>query len=430
MFHQRYTTLSLFLVLTCFLIGCEPQPYLNQNVSNNNIMKDNTANSFKKDNLANKSDKNINRIEKKEVLNIGIMVPLTGEHYRIGRSLLNSAQLALERTDQKNIRLFIADSGNSEEVIKNFYNLLRQDIELVVGPVFTENVEKIKPISKENNIPIITFSNNSFLEEELVYVFGLTLDDEIKTLLEYSKKNNFNDYVVILPKNDHGIIIKNKIDKINANKDMSSFKYVFYDSDNPNFYEIAKNVSNYESRKIELQKKILELEKEDTEEAQKKLVKLKKLDTYGDLDFDALIIITQNFSELSNLSSILPYYDVDPKSVQYIGYSMWAKDLSLKEPSLNNSFFTSLNISSKRKFETKYKDYFKNKPHALAMLSYDLIGLISKINGFDSMFKHEMLFSDAGFVGITSWFKFNRNGKVLRKPFIYHIKNQKFQVIN
>ena len=141
------------------------QPYLNQNVSNNNIMKDNTANSFKKDNLANKSDKNTNRIEKKEVLNIGIMVPLTGEHYRIGRSLLNSAQLALERTDQKNIRLFIADSGNSEEVTKNFYNLLRQDIELVVGPVFTENVEKIKPISKENNIPIITFSNNSFLKK-------------------------------------------------------------------------------------------------------------------------------------------------------------------------------------------------------------------------------------------------------------------------
>ena len=118
MFRKRYTTLSLFLVLTCFLIGCEPQPYLNQNVSNNNIMKDN---------LTNKSDKDINQIEKKEVLNIGIMVPLTGEHYRIGRSLLNSAQLALERTDQKNIRLFIADSGNSEEVTKNFYNLLRQD---------------------------------------------------------------------------------------------------------------------------------------------------------------------------------------------------------------------------------------------------------------------------------------------------------------
>ena len=86
--------------------------------------------------------------------------------------------------------------------------------------------------------------------------------------------------------------------------------------------------------------------------------------------------------------------------------------------------------SSKRKFETKYKDYFKNKPHALAMLSYDLIGLISKINSFDSMFKHEMLFYDEGFIGITSWFKFNRNGKVLRKPFIYHIKNQKFKIIN
>ena len=42
----------------------------------------------------------------------------------------------------------------------------------------------------------------------------------------------------------------------------------------------------------------------------------------------------------------------------------------------------------------------------------------------------KFIFSDEGFIGITSWFKFNRNGKVLRKPFIYHIKNQKFKIIN
>ena len=38
------------------------------------------------------------------------------------------------------------------------------------------------------------------------------------------------------------------------------------------------------------------------------------MDTYGELDFEALLIFTQSFEELSNLSSILPYYDVDQKN--------------------------------------------------------------------------------------------------------------------
>ena len=78
------------------------------------------------------------------------------------------------------------------------------------------------------------------------------------------------------------------------------------------------------------------MEKENSEKAKEELKKLKKLDTYGELNFEALIIFAQNFQEVSNFSSILPYYDVDPKKVQYIGSSLWAKNLSLKEPGLDN----------------------------------------------------------------------------------------------
>ena len=60
------------------------------------------------------------------------------------------------------------------------------------------------------------------------------------------------------------------------------------------------------------------MEKENSEKAKEELKKLKKLDTYGELNFEALIIFAQNFQEVSNFSSILPYYDVDPKKVQYM----------------------------------------------------------------------------------------------------------------
>ena len=154
------------------------------------------------------------------------------------------------------------------------------------------------------------------------------------------------------------------------------------------------------------------------------------MDTYGDLDFDSLLIFTQNFEELSNLSSILPYYDVDPKKIQFMGNSLWARSLSLKEPGLDNGYFTSLNINNKKKFEEEYFKVFKSQPHSIASLTYDIVGLISKLHSEKEQFTIDMLFAEAGFVGINGWFKINENGKVSRNPDIYKIKNQRFVLLN
>ena len=172
------------------------------------------------------------------------------------------------------------------------------------------------------------------------------------------------------------------------------------------------------------------MEKENSEEAKEEMKKLKKLDTYGELNFEALIIFAQNFQEVSNFSSILPYYDVDPKKVQYIGSSLWAKNLSLKEPGLDNGYFASLDIDNWRKFENMYLEIFNSKPHSLAALSYDIVGLISNLHQDKNNFTIEKLHNSNGFIGINGWFKMTSNGNVSRQPKIYKIKNQKFSLLN
>ena len=77
----------------------------------------------------------------------------------------------------------------------------------------------------------------------------------------------------------------------------------------------------------------------NSQSAKEKIKKLEKLDTYGELEFDALIIFAQNINEVIALSSILPYYDVDPKQIQYIGNSTWAKKQVLKNRAFKTHFF-------------------------------------------------------------------------------------------
>ena len=44
------------------------------------------------------------------------MLPLSGEHYQIGQSLLNSAQLAITKTGNKKIVVYLIDTGNDDKV--------------------------------------------------------------------------------------------------------------------------------------------------------------------------------------------------------------------------------------------------------------------------------------------------------------------------
>ena len=112
-----------------------------------------------------------------------------------------------------------------------------------------------------------------------------------------------------------------------------------------------------------------------------------------------------------------------------MGNSLWSKDQALKEPGLENGYFTARNIDSRKIFENTYAQIFKDKPHSLATYTYDLIGLISKILSINNNFEIQLLYSDKGFIGTDGWFRIHENGKVSRKPNIYKIKNQKFKII-
>ena len=73
-------------------------------------------------------------------LEIGLLLPLSGQNYRIGRSLLNAAQLALDKTQQNNINFKIIDTNDEKKFLTDLYSLIEEDINFVIGPVFTSKV--------------------------------------------------------------------------------------------------------------------------------------------------------------------------------------------------------------------------------------------------------------------------------------------------
>lgn len=429
-----YFRIYLILAITIIFYGCETTT---TQIKNENIKKtidfvgnkktDSISEETHNDEI--KTDIN-NDNELNQIINIGLMLPLTGPHYTIGQSLLNASQLALYTSKNSNINFIVKDVGETKNLTKSFYELVNDDVELIVGPVFSEKLKVLNPMSRDENVKLISFSNNIDITSKNVSAFGLSPEDEIEKLFRYCDSKNLKRIKVILPENIYGNKIKDKIlnlKRLDLNIDS---KFFYYDPKNPDFYEVSKRVANYETREENLKNEISRLSEFTDEISKAKIKKLKKLDTYGELNFDALLIIVNKFDELISFSSVLPYYDVDPKKIQYLGTSTWNKTAIVKEPSLNGGIFTDIDQDSLEKFINHYEKYFKEKPHELAAFAFDIIGLIAKLQSKDGSLTKLKTIETVSYSGVTGKFRLLNSGRTSRTPEIYKIKNETIVKLN
>ena len=417
--YNRHINHNIFLLLVIpFLFyACETATYKNDLYTNKIIGE------------IEKTSLNDNKEIIKD-LKIGMLLPLSGEKSKVGKSLLRASQLSLNKTNNKNIKLFVQDTEDPyKNIISSYYELIDEDVDIILGPLFSQNIKLIAPIALDHKTIMITFSNNTEIKNKNIFISGLTPENEITEVLKYAISKGKNKFGVILPDNRYGLRSKKLIENILLDNKSQISKIVLYDPKNPDFYQVAKEVANYEKRKFELEKKLQELKSAKTVESEKLYKILKNQDTLGSLDFDSLYIGAENVKHLSMLASILPYYDVDPKEVLYIGNSLWSHNIALKEPALEKGIFSNIDQINYENFANDYYKTFNEKPNKISSIAYDLIGLVSSFQKNNQEISFDNMTSENGFVGTNGLFRFKKDGDIERLLPIFQIKNQQIKMV-
>jgi ABC-type branched-subunit amino acid transport system substrate-binding protein len=95
---------------------------------------------------------------------IGVLLPLSQNSAGKGEAFLDAIQLALFEAANDDIELIIIDTkGDSENAARAAGSLIEEQVELILGPFFSGSTEAIAPLTKAAQIPVISFSNNTFL---------------------------------------------------------------------------------------------------------------------------------------------------------------------------------------------------------------------------------------------------------------------------
>jgi len=405
------------LVIPFLFYGCETVTYENKTPNYQDLDKTNQA-------AISEESRVIKEIK------VGLLLPLSGSNSKIGKSLLKASQLSLNKTKNQSIKLFVKDTENVDKnIITSYYELINEDVDIILGPLFSKNIKLLAPIAADENIIMITFSNNMEIKNENTFISGLSPENEIKEIFEYAILNGKNKFGVILPNNQYGLRSKKLIENLLLENQSQLTKLVVYDSKSPDFYKTVKIIANYEQRKFALEKKLEELKKIKSIDSENEYKKLKNQDTLGELDFDSLYLGVENVRHLSMLASILPYYDVDPKKVFYMGNSLWSNNIALKEPALEKGVFSNFSQAKSEDFESEYQSVFKQKPHKISSIAYDLIGLISSLQKDGQNISISNITNKNGFVGSNGPFRFKKDGSIDRSLSIFQIKDQKIREI-
>ena len=358
--------------------------------------------------------------ENNKTLKVGLLAPLSGPYSEIGDSLLNSLLLAIEEIDDENVIIVPKDSGfNEEEKINSAINELRsQNVKVIIGPLA---FEEFNQVNKHNDLIFISPSNIKPEFSKNIISIGISLESQLTALIDFIKKQEKTNTIIMYPENEYLEIIEKKLEKLNL-ENIKKFKY----SPNPEVLTgQIETLTNYTQRKrnLELRKKMFE-DKED-DQSKRELDKLEQLYTLGEVNFDSVIIIDFGNNLKSVLTSLI-YTDVSQENVLFTTVNQWFDESIFYENTIKDLYYPSVNYNEYRKYNIKYFERFKLYPNEITILAYDALGLIyfawkknNEINSInDFSFKNKI----KGKIGTFSF----KNGKVIQELDIYKTQDKKF----
>ena len=357
-----------------------------------------------------------------EKIKIGLLVPLTGKNSEIGRSIINSTRLAINKINNTSIEIIPKDTeSNPNSTLKSAKELYELGVKIIIGPVFNENQEYLDEL---NEITFLSFTNKSANSSNNIINAGINANSQIKAIKKFIKLNKIKKTIFLTP----DVNYKNEIQKAISSSKIKIIKNYIYSKDPTKLTNQIEKITNYKKRKENLEDEIIKLEKSDENNKERLIEKLKKRDTLGDVEFDSLIIA--DFDEsLKSVTTSLLYTDILPKEKFFITLNQWFDESLLKETSSQPLYFPSINKKNFDEFSAEYFNKFNHYPNQLSFLSFDLVGLIYYLilqNNLvinDKLFTKKTLFK--GKVGVFE-IKDNKINHILN---FYKVENDEFKKI-
>ena len=353
-----------------------------------------------------------------EKIQIGLMVPLTGPNKELGQSIIKAVRLAVKDINNNSIEIIPKDTASkANKALKSAFELKQMGVKIVIGPIFYESIIYLDEIK---DITFLSLTNKTLDLPKNVISAGINSTSQMNTIKKFLETNNINKTIFLTPIQDYEFEVKKGI----KDSKIKIFKNYEYSTEPTKLTKQIEEITNYRTRKQNLEDEILRLKKSNQPNKENRIKKLEQRYTLGGLNFDAVVIA--DFDEsLKSVTTSLLYTDVSPRNKYFITLNQWFDKSLLNEVDIQPLYFPSINKNNFENYKDKFFKEFNENPSHLALLSYDLVGLVyylslkTNLSNLNKLFKKKNSFK--GKIGIFDI----KNNKINHRLNFYKIEDKK-----
>ena len=144
-----------------------------------------------------------------EKIKIGLLVPLSGNNKEIGKSIVQSIRLAVNKVDNSNIEVLPKDTkGDPAETLKAAKELSLKNIKIIIGPVFNKNLIYLDELE---DIFFISLTNKTVKNPKNIISAGINAQSQLNAISKFQKMNDINKTFFLIPNSDFKEEIENAV---------------------------------------------------------------------------------------------------------------------------------------------------------------------------------------------------------------------------
>ena len=378
---------------------------------------------------------------------VALLLPL-GDARETIRSLAghlyNGAQLALFDAPTKNLVISLHDTkGTAEGAQEAAKAAIAAGADIIVGPLFGSSVTAIQPVLAGRNVPGFAFSNDASTAQDGLWLLGFLPEQNIDRIVSEAIAQGLTRFGALVPQGVFGERIAASfaasVDRFGGTIVQSEA----YPPEAEGMFDPVRRLARFDDRKAahiaEMQRltdealallptriddetglpiappeeaeAVFKLLGDDAPELVSAYEALSLVETLGDIPYDA-VFMPEGGLALRNLAPLLPYFDIDPRRVKFIGTGLWDDPTLRQEPPLHGGWYAAGPSANWGGFKARYEAVYEAAPPRLASMAYDAVALAARLTSFqtEAPFSAELLIDPNGFSGIDGIFRLKPGG--------------------
>lgn len=342
----------------------------------------------------------------RDIKRLALLLPFSSQNARLreeASAMLQAAEMAVFDRDESDVLLIALDTAGTADGAKSATKAaLDSGVDVVLGPLLAPNVKAAGSEARRKRTPVIAFSTDQSVAGNGVYLLSFPPEAEVDRITAYAVSNGARNFAFLGPDSAYGRRVK-----------------AAYQRAARNYGASVTHIETYQGNDISVMQ----------EPARKIADAYKAAQEQGQTAFDA-ILLPEGGTALRSLGPLLPYYDINPARVQFMGTGLWNREEVALEPALRGGIFAANDQAAYSEFAGGFTATYNKEPSRLSSLAYDAVNIGAIIADGQPNGRTERTIDPSGFYGVDGFVRFRRDGTPERGLAIYQVRPNRFDVID